>query len=111
MKDEKSFSEGLIYINDQLQKMISGELETYEAGRATLSLADQSENTMWGLWLLWGGLTDWAEEEPEGVREAEEAMLRAAKEWLALEDKEEQREIYFQHWLHDEIGYNQKNSE
>jgi hypothetical protein len=113
VENEKSVSNGLIYINEQFQKMISGEIETYEAGRniwvKALSLANDSENTMWAFWLMWGALTDWAEEEGEGILEAEEAMLRAAKEWLELENNEEQREAYFQRWLYDELGYKREN--
>jgi hypothetical protein len=39
-----------------------------------------------GLWLMWGSLTDWVENRPSETPEAEEAMRRAASEWLTLAD-------------------------
>ena len=113
MKKEDLISDGLLYINSQVRKMISGEIETYEGGRSiwlkALSLGSQSE-IMGGLWFLWGGLTNWAEDDPEGPLEAEKAMLRAAKEWLELEDTKDQQDAYFERWFYDEIGYNRKSS-
>lgn len=58
-----------------------------------------------GLWLLWGALTDWVERKPSERLVAEDAMRRAANEWLAVVDDEAAWRAYFDRWLYEEIGY------
>jgi len=57
------------------------------------------------LWLLWGSLTDWVENKPRETSEAEQAMRRAAGEWLPVVDDETAWRAYFDRWLYDEMGY------
>ncbi len=57
------------------------------------------------LWLLWGALTDWLELKPEESAEAEQAMRRAAREWLQAADDESKWRAYFEHWLYAEMEY------
>ena len=56
-------------------------------------------------WLLWGALTDRVEAKPEESRQAEDAMRRAAQEWLSLTDNVEGQRAYFERWLYQEMGY------
>ncbi len=58
-----------------------------------------------GLWLLWGGLTDWVERKPDETAEAHEAMRRAAADWAAVKDDPPARDAYFGYWLYEVIGY------
>ena len=57
------------------------------------------------LWLLWGALTDRVERKPTERAVAEEAMGRAAREWLDVVDDEPAWRAYFDRWLYDEMGY------
>lgn len=58
------------------------------------------------MWLIWGALTDWLEMLPEETAQAEDAMLRAASEWLAIEKQDASaREAYFNRWIYDELEY------
>jgi hypothetical protein len=56
------------------------------------------------LWLLWGGLTDWVETRPAERQAAEEAMRRAAREWLEVVDDESAWRPYFDRWLDTELN-------
>jgi hypothetical protein len=116
MTDEQLVSEGLDEINSRLRKMVAGEAEIYETGwnvwKKAFSLATKSEELMHPLWLIWGALTDWHELRPEEKNKSEEAMLRAASEWLNIYNTSNQhRRDYFQHWIYDELGYKQNPEE
>ncbi len=55
---------------------------------------------------LWGALTDWTELKPDEADQAEAAMRRAAREWLALDQMDSGAiQRYFDRWLHDICGY------
>jgi hypothetical protein len=100
--------QGVAVINARLQAMVAGEAEPYAAGwdvwATAFGLVPESPELMGPLWLIWGGLTDRVEVRPEETAQANEAMLRAAREWLALDD-ECVRTAYFDRWAHDELGY------
>ena len=72
-----------------------------------MSIVGQSEeaSALWALWALWGGLTDWVEVKPQETAEAENAMVEAAKQWLALSEDQAAREQYYEHWLYEVVGY------
>ncbi len=51
---------------------------------------------------LWGDLTDWVELKPAEEDLAKAEMVRAAREWLALNPRDSDAvRRYFDHWLHD----------
>lgn len=55
---------------------------------------------------LWGALTDWVELKPDEQDRAEAEMVRAAREWLALNPRDSNAVgRYFDYWLHDVCGY------
>jgi hypothetical protein len=58
------------------------------------------------MYCLWGALTDWVELKPDEEDSAFAEMVRAAREWLALDphDRDAVRR-YFDHWLYDVCGY------
>jgi hypothetical protein len=94
-------------INAELERMVAGEVEPYEAGWHVWSMAGRSVElspVMGSVYLMWGALTDWPELRPEEKTEADAAMLRAAAEWLGLDD-DAARERYFDTWLYGELGY------
>jgi hypothetical protein len=63
------------------------------------------------MWLLWGGLTDWAELKPEEAQDAAISMRRAASEFLAIDPADEPAQrAYFDVWLYEELGYERPNS-
>jgi hypothetical protein len=87
-----------------------------------LLAADDPYEVAWRLWgrrledcpsvlagnlmALWGALTDWVECKPGEELTAKREMVRAAREWLALDhDDREAVEGYLDYWLHDVCGY------
>ena len=58
------------------------------------------------MYVLWGELTDWVELKPDEQGRAETEMVRAAREWLAL-DRRDSKGVarYFDYWLHDVCGH------
>lgn len=56
---------------------------------------------------MWGALTDWVEYKPEEKPKAEAAMMRATKEWLAIDQGSQT--AYFDRWLYEELGYARPN--
>ena len=84
----------------------------YETGRVIWSTAmsavtasEPEGSQCHALWLLWGALTDWVERKPAERAVAEEAMRRAAREWLDVVDDPPAWRAYFDHWLYDEMRY------
>ncbi len=92
-------------------ELVAGSADPYEIGRhihsAAMSAAsgdNADAEHCWGLWLLWGALTDWVEQKPDERPKAVESMRRAAKEWLDLPDEESAWRRYFDRWLYSEMG-------
>lgn len=97
-----------------MRKMLQGQLEPYDWGSKVWGMAmgkaSESPDVMWPLWLIWGALTDWVEVRPAEKSAAEQEMLRAAREWLALpEGDHAARESYLEGWVYDEMGYERKS--
>jgi hypothetical protein len=102
--------ESLTRIRARAEELVAGATDPYEAGRDiwAAAMAASSGDSLdgeqcWALWLLWGALTDWAEQKPDEKSQAEESMRRAAKEWLELPDGESAWRRYFDHWLYSEM--------
>ncbi|MEU5530676.1 hypothetical protein ABZ744_27460 [Micromonospora chersina] len=61
---------------------------------------------MLSLYLQWAAFTDWVELKPEEEQEASREMVRAARQWLALDLTDDAAlDRYFDHWLHEILGY------
>jgi hypothetical protein len=61
-----------------------------------------------GICALWGALTDWVELKPHEEALAKEHMVKAAREWLALDPHDSVAiRRYFAHWLDDVMGNGQ----
>ena len=93
--------------------MLEGQREPYDWARKIWSMAmrkaSESPDTMWPLWLIWGALTDWVEVKPTEKSAAEQEMLRAAREWLALPQGDHvAKDSYLDRWGYDEMGYERK---
>jgi hypothetical protein len=59
-----------------------------------------------GTCALWGALTDWVEVKPDEEDIARAEMIRAAREWLALNPHDSDAvDAYLDYWLHDVCGY------
>jgi hypothetical protein len=94
-------------INAELERMVAGEVEPYEAGCHVWSTAGRSVElspVVASLYLIWAALTDWPELRHEEKIEAEAVMLRAAAEWLGLDDGAA-RKKYCDRWKYEELGY------
>jgi hypothetical protein len=109
-----STATALALIERWMSKMLQGQLEPYDWGSKIWSMAfgkaSESPDTMWPLWLIWGALTDWVELRPTEKSAAEQEMLRAAREWLALSQGDHAaRDSYLDRWVYDEMGYERKS--
>lgn len=94
--------------------MLKGQLQPYDGGWKIWGMAgkhaQESPDTLWPLWLIWGALTDWVEVRPTEKTAAEQKMLMAAREWLALQQGDiAARDRYLDRWVHDEMGYERKS--
>jgi hypothetical protein len=102
-------------IEDQMRQMIDGEVTPNDAGWAIWGTAMSvvtSPELMHPLWLIWGALTDWVELRPEESAQAEETMVRAAKEWLSIPSTQlDARKAYLDRWVYEEMGYERKPAE
>jgi hypothetical protein len=109
MPDRPTLNAARRQVEKAMRLIVSRDGSPYRAGRrvwaTAMGHATQSEEVMWPLWLLWGALTDWVEVKPAETREAESAMRRAAREWLALPDDVDAQRAYFDRWLYEEVGY------
>jgi hypothetical protein len=92
--------------------LADGRVAPYAAGREIWSTAmaggtgpSPEGDYCEGLWMLWGALTDWVENKPEEEAQAEEAMRRAARQWLDVGDDARGRHQYLVRWLYEEMGY------
>jgi hypothetical protein len=106
MMSENVINHGLKEITDELTKMVCGETEPYRAGwivwSKAFSLLKESPNIFGPLWLIWGSMTDWAEQKPKETGIANETMLRAAEEWVSI-NTEKSRMDYYIRWC-NELG-------
>jgi hypothetical protein len=98
--------------------LVAGTLDPYEAARKmhgvgmrNARLADgRADYEAWAHWLIWGALTDWIENRPEEQPQAEEAIIDAARDWLAVEDDPEATLAYFDRMIYDVCGYSRRES-
>ena len=87
--------------------MLRAQLEPYAGAHkiwhiSSRALADSPE-TMHALWTIWGAFAEPLRFEEEG---AEQMILRAAREWLALpQDDTLATAAYLERWIHEELGY------
>jgi hypothetical protein len=110
MSTEAAISNALKEIENEMRRMLNGECAPYDAAwaiwRKAFSLATESPEIMHPFWLIWGSLTDWVETRPAETPRAESEMLRASREWLALEHEDAKcRKAYLDRWVFDEMGY------
>jgi hypothetical protein len=109
MTDDLRISALLSEIEAHMRRLIAAEAGRYEVaweiwGKA-MSAVDSPDLTH-PLWLIWGALTDWVELRPEETYQAEQAMVRAATEWLSLPYGDATaRKNYLDRWVFDELGY------
>src|SRR5262245_45625831 len=68
-------------------------------GGGDLDEAGPANEQRHAMWLLWGSVTDWVERKPGDTDSAEDAMRRAAREWLTVVDDEALWRPYFDRWL------------
>ena len=104
--------DALAALRQRARDIVAGRAKPYTAGRAMRSealAADDETGQCHALWLLWGALTDWVENKPAEIDEAEAAMRRAATEWLEVADDELRWRPYFDRWLYDECGYTRRS--
>lgn len=110
-----STTTALALIERWMRKMLQGQLEPYDGAWKIWGMAfrkaEESPDTLWPLWLIWGALTDWIELKPAEREVAEKQVLRAASEWLALAQGDvAARNDYLDRWVHTEMGYKRKSS-
>jgi hypothetical protein len=114
MSDTADLRSALSAIEADMHRMVAGGAVPYDCARNIWSTAmsvTTSPEVMHPMWLIWGALTDWVENRPEEIRQAECAMLRAANEWLAIDrDDHVQRKAYLDRWVFDEMGYERKEN-
>ncbi|MGI5486823.1 hypothetical protein [Microtetraspora malaysiensis] len=91
LRADDPYDVGLQFMGDTIEVISAGEYE-YAVS----------------MYNLWGALTDWVELKPAEEDLAKAEMVRAAREWLALNlrDSDAVRR-YFDHWLHDVLHYGQ----
>jgi hypothetical protein len=95
-------------IRAHVQDVVAGRCEPYDAGLAIMGTAMDrvvDDEYCEALYLIWAGLTDWVELNPSEEKQADEAMHRAAAEWLAISDDPAAWPAYADRWMHDELGY------
>jgi hypothetical protein len=102
-------------IESIMRNMVAGKSNPYDEGReiwtSSMRSIEQEPDVMHPFWLIWGALTDWVELRPSETDIAEEKMLRAAREWLALSPTDgTSRLAYFDRWIYEELGYERKKS-
>ena len=113
MTEEDEIQTALTAIEQQMRRMIEGGIQPYDSGRKiwgiAMAHASKSNEIIWPLWLIWGALTDWAETKPDEQMQAEQEMLRAAREWLSLKPNDTKaKTAYLDRWVYDEMKYERK---
>lgn len=114
MDSDSEITEGLLEIDSAIQRMLRGESSAYDAGwlvwQKAMALATVSPHVMHPLWLIWGALTDWVENRPEEIPEAEAKMRQAGEEWLALNRADPACvKAYMDRWVYEELGYERRD--
>lgn len=110
MGEDAIIADALLEIETEMRRMLDGQLPPYHAARniwgKAMSLASTSPDLMHPMWLIWGSLTDWVENRPEEIPQAESKMRQAAKEWLELNHGDATADnSYLDRWVYDEMGY------
>ncbi|MBL8890559.1 MAG: hypothetical protein JNL67_11330 [Planctomycetaceae bacterium] len=115
MSTAPEISEALRQIEHEMQSMLAGLTQPYEAawniwGKA-MSSVSTSPSVMHPFWLIWGSLTDWVENRPGERQMAETKMRQAAIEWLGL-NRDDVGEVkkYCDRWVYDEMGYSRDSN-
>ena len=115
MNTRDTAPDALTDVEHIMHQMLAGRIEPRAGSRMIWEIAfthtPDSPDPMWGLWLMWGALTDWLLVKPEEEPSAKRAMLRASREWLALpRGDKEARDAYLDRWVHGELGISRKHS-
>ena len=80
--------------------------ELYRAAMTSVAPEGREGAQAYGLYMLWGALTERVETKPDEREAAFRDMHRAAGEWLRVCDADEAEwRSYFDHWLYEEVGY------
>jgi hypothetical protein len=100
-------------IEHEMRRMLSGQADPYSAGliiwEIALAQSSCSPETLHPLWLIWGALTDWVENRPQERANAEAELLRASREWLAIDTSDPAaKRAYLDRWVYEELGYERK---
>jgi hypothetical protein len=98
-------------VRDPASAMVNGSTPPYDAareiwGRSAGELPDAAGDDVCIVCrLVWGALTDGVELRPRETDRIQAQMIAAAREWLAIESDREAEARYFDHWVHDVLGY------
>src|SRR5687768_7452503 len=108
MSSDALVAEKLHDIEHEMCRMIAGVCAPYDAAwniwGMSMSLVAESPDVMHPLWLIWGSLTDWVENRPAETKNAELEMIRAAREWLDLDQADSRaKEAFLNRWVYDEM--------
>jgi len=92
-------------VRQHIRHLLDGDLAPYDAGAMICASALGRETGQWPwLWLLWATLTAPCGGHRETLR-AEDTMRLVAAEWLEVSGDETRCRKYFDHWLHDVLGW------
>ncbi|PWU48979.1 hypothetical protein DLJ46_10525 [Micromonospora globispora] len=107
-----SYIEGTELDLDEINRLFRRILVAESAYEAAADLWEElgppelDDDLRMSLYLQWAAFTDWVELKPEEEEEASLEMVRAAQEWLALDLADDAAlDRYFDHWLHEVLGY------
>ena len=105
-------------VNDLIRLLLTRSDRAYDVGLEIMSLGSRGmldksvDSVAEPLFLIWASLTDLADgargREPDLEASASWMMIRAAKEWLAISRDEAERELYLDHWMYEECGYERR---
>jgi hypothetical protein len=106
--DHEAWSAYLDLTRDRAEQLLHAD-DPYDVGlqymSGTINVLTSGEYAG-SMCALWGALTDWVELRPAEEDSAKAEMLRAAREWLALNPRDSDAVArYFDYWLHDVCGY------
>ncbi len=113
MSDDTRLKSGIASIEAQMHRMLADDAVAYECAwniwQTAMKLSIESPDVMHPLWLIWGALTDWVENQPTATEDAEREMRRAATEWFELDQTDKfQLTSYLDRWVFEEMGYQRK---